>query len=153
MSIPVTTPVKEIIRLGQIEIRFLLDGDDTGGQISMFEFLVQPGARVPVAHSHEQVDEIVYGLEGVLTFTVDGRSHEIGPGGRCFVPRGVPHHFVNTGIETSRTLAVLTPASIGPAYFRELAALLLAGGPPDPARVADVMRRHGLIPVPPPAPV
>ena len=55
------------------------------------------------------------------------------------------HHFVNSGAEASRTLAMLTPASIGPAYFRDVAALLTAGGPPDPARLADVMRRHGLI--------
>ncbi len=141
------TSIKEIISLGQIEIRFLLDGDDTDGRLSMFEFLVPPGARVPVPHYHEHVDEVVYGLEGVLTFTVDGQSYPIGAGDRCFVPRGAVHHFVNTGTEVSRTLAVLTPARIGAAYFRELAALL-ADGPPDPARVAEVMRRHGLVPSP-----
>ena len=145
------TSPKEIIRLGQIEIRFLLDGDDTGGRLSMFEFLVPPGARVPAPHYHEHVDEVAYGLEGVLTFTVDGRSTPLAPGDRCFIPRGAVHHFVNAGTEPTRTLSVLTPASIGPAYFRDLAALL-AGGPPDPVRVAEVMRRHGLIVVPPAAP-
>ena len=142
------TPPKEIIRLGQIEIRFLFDGEDTGGALSVFEFVVPPGARVPAPHYHEHVDEVAYGLEGVLTFTVDGREHRLGPGDRCFVPRGAVHHFVNAGAEPTRTLSVLTPALIGPGYFRDLAALL-AGGPPDPARVAEVMRRHGLIVVPP----
>jgi quercetin dioxygenase-like cupin family protein len=52
------TPVKETIQLGQITIRFLLDGGDTGGQHAMFEFLVPPGARVPAPHYHEHVDEI-----------------------------------------------------------------------------------------------
>ena len=145
------TPPKEIIRLGQIEIRFLLDGDDTAGRVSMFEFLVPPGARVPAAHYHDQVDEVAYGLEGVLTFTVDGHPHRIGPGDRCFIPRGVVHHFANPGPEPTRTLAVLTPATIGPGYFRDLAGLLSAGGPPDPAKLAEVMRRHGLIVVPPKA--
>jgi uncharacterized cupin superfamily protein len=98
------------------------------------------------------VDEAAYGLEGVLTFTVGGEAHELGPGDRCFIPRGAVHHFVNAGTEPSRTLAVLTPARIGPAYFRDMAALLTAGGPPDPARVAEVMRRHGLVVVPPPSP-
>lgn len=142
-------PPKEIIKLGQIEIRFLLDGDDTGGRLSVFEFLVAPGARVPAPHYHEEVDEVAYGLEGVLTFTVDGRSVQIAPGDRCFIPRGAIHHFVNAGAEPTRTLSVLTPASIGPAYFRDMAVLLAAGGPPDPVRVAEVMRRHGLIVVPP----
>ena len=65
---------KEIIRLGQMEIRFLLDGDDTGERMAMFEFVVPPGAKVPAPHYHEQVDEAIYGLEGALTFTVDGRG-------------------------------------------------------------------------------
>ncbi len=40
-------PPKEIIQIGQIEIRFLLDSDDTAVRLSMFEFLVPAGARVP----------------------------------------------------------------------------------------------------------
>ena len=139
------TPPKEIIRIGQLEIRFLLDGDDTAGRISAFEFVVPPGAKVPAAHYHEHVDEMAYGLEGVLTFTIDGRPNQIGPGDRCFIPRGVVHHFVNAGSEPSRTLSVLTPATIGPGYFRDMAALLATGGPADPARIGEVMRRHGLI--------
>jgi hypothetical protein len=61
----------------------------------------------------------------------------------------VVHHFVNPGAEPTRTLSVLTPATIGPAYFRDMAALFAAAGPPEAARVAEVMRRHGLIVVPP----
>ncbi|WP_035611205.1 cupin domain-containing protein [Haloferula sp. BvORR071] len=141
---------KEIIKLGQIEIRFLLDGDDTNGTLSMFEFIVPPGARVPAPHYHEEFDEIAYGIEGTLSFTVDGKCNEIGPGERCFIPRGAIHHFENAGEVTSRTLAVLSPARMGAAYFRELAELF-AGGPPDPAAVATIMRRHGLIVVPPSA--
>lgn len=141
---------KEIIRIGQIEIRFLQDGEDTAGRLCMFEFVVPPGARVPAPHYHEHVDEVAYGLEGVLTFTVDGRSIPLAPGDHCFIPRGAVHHFVNAGSMTSRTLSVLTPASIGPAYFRDMADLL-AAGPPDPAKVAEVMGRHGLVVVPPSA--
>ncbi|HEY3333394.1 MAG TPA: cupin domain-containing protein [Capsulimonadaceae bacterium] len=139
---------KETIKLGAIEIRFLLDGDDTGGELCMFEFLVLPGARVPAPHYHELVDEAAYGLEGELTFTVGGEVNVLSPGERCFVPRGVVHHFANHGQSTARVLSVLTPALIGPAYFRELADLVSAG-PPDPAAVAAVMKRHGLVVVPP----
>ncbi len=138
---------KEIIRLGQIEIRFLLDSEDTAGRLSMFEFLVPPGARVPAPHYHEHVDEVAYGLEGVLTFTVEGQKTELAPGKHCFIPRGAVHHFVNKGTETTRTLSILSPALIGPAYFRDMAALLEIG-PPDPAEVVAVMRRHGLVVAP-----
>jgi quercetin dioxygenase-like cupin family protein len=114
----------------------------------MFEFLVAPGAKVPVPHYHEGFDEAIYGIAGVLTFTVDGVAHRVGPGDRCFVPRGKVHHFINQGPEPTRALAVLTPAIVGPAFFREMAELLKAGGPPDPAKAAVVMRRHGLVPAP-----
>ena len=143
---------KEIIRIGQIEIRFLLDGDDTAGRISMFEFIVPPGTKVPAPHYHEHVDEAAYGLEGVLTFTIGGRAVQLAPGERCFIPRGVVHHFVNATAEPTRTLSVLTPATIGLAYFREMRDVVSSAGPgapPDPARIAEVMRRHGLIVVPP----
>ena len=145
--VAMTSP-KEIIRIGPIEVCFLLDGDTTAGAMSVFEFTVPPGSRVPAAHYHERVEEIAYGLTGVLTFTVAGRPHYIGPGDSCFIPRGAVHHFVNEGIEPSRTLTVMTPATIGPAYFREMSALLASGGAPDPTRVAEIMHRHGLIAVP-----
>jgi quercetin dioxygenase-like cupin family protein len=138
---------KEIIHIGQLEIRFLLDGDDTADSLVMFELLVPPGARVPAPHYHERVDETAYGLDGVLDLTVSGRRIEIGPGARCFIPRGAVHQFLNAGLKPSRTLFVLSPALIGPAYFRDIAALL-ANGPPDPAQMAEIMHRHGLIVVP-----
>ncbi len=136
---------KEIIRLGGIEIRFLLESSDTGGVNSVFEFIVAPGARVPAPHYHEGFDELLYGLDGALTFTVNGQPHIIQPGDRCFVPRGVVHHFVNEGTVATRTLTVITPALLGPAYFRDMAALVGGGGPPDPAKVTEVMRTHGLV--------
>jgi len=42
----------------------------------------------------------------------------------------------------------VTPGILGPDYFRELAAIVVAaaGGPPDLAALGEVMRRHGLTP-------
>jgi hypothetical protein len=62
------------------------------------------------------------------------------------IPRGVVHHFVNEGAVTAKVLAVVSPGLLGPDYFRELAAVVdeAAGGPPDPAAIGAVMRRHGL---------
>jgi quercetin dioxygenase-like cupin family protein len=79
---------KETIRLGQIEIKFLLEAADTNGALAMFEFAVPSGAKVPMPHYHEAYDETVYGLEGVITFNVAGNTVDIGPGQSCFIPRG-----------------------------------------------------------------
>jgi hypothetical protein len=50
-------------------------------------------------------------------------------------------------------VCVITPAALGPQYFRECADVIraAAGGPSDRAKLAEIMRRHGLTPAPPPA--
>ena len=70
----------EIIRVGQIEIKFLLEAADTNGSVAMFEFTVPVGARMPLPHSHKHYDETIYGVEGVITFTVEGKPVDIGSG-------------------------------------------------------------------------
>ena len=138
---------KEIIRIGQIEIRFLLEGKDSSGQLAMFEFTVPAGAKVPMPHYHERYDEIIYGLEGVVTFTVNGQPTDIAPGQSCFIPRGAVHGFNNLDATTARALAVVTPALLGPEFFREMATIIYAGGPPDMEKIKAVMTKHGLVPV------
>lgn len=145
-----TTTVHDEIVVGQIAIRFLLEGGQSGGEVSMFEFVVPAGAKVPIAHIHDGYDETVYGLEGTLSWTVAGTRTEVGPGQVLHIPRGAVHEFGNAGSGDARALAVVTPGILGPSYFRDAADVITAaaGGPPDPAAMADVMRRHGLTPVP-----
>jgi quercetin dioxygenase-like cupin family protein len=109
------------------------------------------GAKVPLPHYHKQYDETIYGVEGVMTFTVEGRPVDLGPGQSCFVPRGAVHGFNNLKQTEAKALAVVTPALIGPDYFREMAAIVNAGGPPDVEKMKAVMLKHGLVPVMPQA--
>ena len=138
----------ETIRIGALELRFLRSKHDTGGSLDMFEMTVPPSARMPVPHYHRDWDETVYGLRGVLTFTIDGKAVDLGPGDHVFIPRGVVHGFDNRSGEPATCLSVLTPGVLGPEYFRELAALV-SGGPPGPAAMRSVMEKHGLVPAPP----
>lgn len=133
-----------VIRAGQLEIRYLLDGTVTGAGSGLFELTVPPGARVPPAHSHRDNEEIVYVLEGTLRYRVDDEVRDLRPGDRMYTPRGSVHAFSNPGEATARALIMLTP-DIGAEYFREVAAVVNAGGPPDPARMIAVMQRHGLV--------
>ena len=137
----------ETIKIGGLTLEFLHSKDDTGGSLDLFKMTVQPNAKVPAAHYHESWDEAVYGLEGTLTFRIDGKDVALAPGQSVFIERGVVHSFRNDGELPATCLSVLTPA-LGAAYFRELAALMSAGGPPDPAKVKDIMQRYGLVPVP-----
>ena len=138
---------QEIIRVGQIEIRFLIEGKDSSGQLAMFEFTVPAGAKVPMPHYHERYDETIYGLEGMVTFTVNGQPTDIAPGQSCFIPRGAVHGFNNLHATNAKALAVVTPALIGPEFFQEMAALINVGRPPDMEKIKAVMTKHGLVPV------
>jgi quercetin dioxygenase-like cupin family protein len=139
--------VPEIISIRGLELRFLQSKEDTAGSLDMFEMTVQPNSRMPVAHYHESWDETVYGLDGVVSFRVDGRQLTVAPGEHLFIPRGVVHAFSNDTQAPASCLVVLTPGVLGPGYFREVAALL-AEPEPDMARMKETMLRHGLIPMP-----
>lgn len=134
-----------------MRIRFLVDADDSGGSVTVFECDVPAAAKMPAPHSHDAFEETVYGLEGVTTYTVDGQTHELGPGDSLCIARGSVHGFANHGETDAKILAIASPGVFGPAYFREIGAVLgrAAGGPPDQAAIFDVMRRHGLTPAQP----
>jgi quercetin dioxygenase-like cupin family protein len=139
----------DAIRVAGMAIRFLVEGEQSDGSVAIFEFEVPVGTRVAAAHSHDGFEETIYGVDGVLTWTVDGAETEVGPGEVLLLPRGVVHQFENRGDTSAKSLAIVTPGLLGPDYFREAAEVLdaAAGGPPDLAAIAAIMRRHGLTPV------
>ncbi|MGE5244820.1 MAG: cupin domain-containing protein [Betaproteobacteria bacterium] len=145
-------PSDETIRLGPLAVRFLITGEHAAGSVAVFELSVPSGQRLAApAHSHDHYEETIYGLEGVSTWTVDGRPIDVGPGQALCIPRGAIHRFDNNGSRDVKALCVITPAAIGPQYFRESAEAInaAAGGPPDRAKMAEIMIRHGLTPAPP----
>lgn len=146
-------PAEETIQCGHLTIRFLMTGEHSNGSIAAFEMTV-PGAQgVPApAHSHDRYEETIYGIEGVLLWTVEGKRLDVGPGQALTIPRGAIHRFDNNTDKDAKALCVITPAILGPGYFREIAAVALAaqGGPPDRAKMVEIMLRHGLTPAMPP---
>jgi quercetin dioxygenase-like cupin family protein len=140
---------KETIHIGALELNFLLDGDDTDGTLVQFEMIVPPNVKVPAPHFHVEVDEMAYMLEGTLTQTIGSETREMHAGDKCFIKRGVIHGFNNLHDKPARVLCTLSPASIGPPYFREIAAVINAGGPPDMQKVLAIMKNYGLEPVRP----
>lgn len=146
-------PSDETIHIGPLVVRFLITAENSNDSVAAFELIVPGAARLPApAHSHNHYEETIYGINGVLIWTVDDKPIEVGPGQALCIPRGAVHRFDNRGIQDAKALCVVTPAAIGPQYFRESAEVInaAAGGPPDRAKMTDIMRRHGLMPAPPP---
>jgi len=138
----VAMSTSEEIRIGQLAIRFRLEGQESGGSVAVFEFDVPAGSRVPAAHSHDAYDETIFGLEGTKT--------DVGAGDVLCIRRGVVHRFDNDHGVDAKMLAIVSPGILGSEYFREIAAVIedATDGPPDPVALAEVMRRHGLTPAP-----
>lgn len=146
-------PADETIRLGPLAVRFLVTSENSSGAVAVFEVTVPAAQRLTApAHRHDHYEETIYGLSGVLTWTVDGKQIDVGPGQALCIPRGAVHRFGNNGNEDVRVLCAVTPAAIGPQYFRESAEVInaAAGGPPDRTKMIEIMLRHGLTPAPPP---
>jgi hypothetical protein len=79
---------------------------------------------------------------------VDDVSRDLRPGDWMRTPRGSVHQFSNPHAGRARALIIMTP-DIGAQYFRDVAAVVNAGGPPDRAKLLGVMSRYGLVPAPP----
>jgi quercetin dioxygenase-like cupin family protein len=131
------------INVGQLGIRYLIDGSHNAG-MGIFELTVPPASNVPPPHSHSHNEEIVYVLEGTLRYTVGSNTRDLTPGQTMHTPKGEVHGFSNPFGGTARALIVLSP-DIGAQYFRDVAAVVNVGGPPDKAALASVMTRYGLL--------
>ena len=145
-------PANETIRLGPLAVRFLVTGDNSTGSVAAFEVIVSAKQRLAAPpHSHDHYEETIYGISGVLTWTVNGSKVDVGPGQTLCIPRGAIHRFDNNGEIDVKALCVLTPAAIGPAFFRESAEVInaAAGGPPDASKMIAIMKRHGITPARP----
>lgn len=145
-------PSGELIRVGQLAVRFLVEAADSNDSVTVFECFVPANARMPAPHSHDGFEETVYGLEGTTTYTIAGEDVELTAGGCVCIPRGTIHAFRNGGDTDAKFLAVASPGVFGPSYFLDIAEVLARspGEPPDIRAMGEVMHRHGLTPAPPP---
>ena len=136
-----------VINVGQLHIRYLVDGSQTSS-LGMFELTVPPASNVPPPHSHSDNEEIVYVLEGTLRYTVGSEARDLTPGQSMRTPKGTVHAFSNPFGSVARALITLSP-DIGAQYFKDVAAVVGAGGPPDKSALVAVMSRYGLVPAAP----
>ena len=135
------------IEVGKLTIRYLIDGSQSRS-LGIFELEVPPGSNVPPPHSHSDNEEIVYVLEGTLRYSVGDERRDLSPGETMFTPKGAVHQFSNPFSESVRALIVMSP-DVGAQYFRDVAEVVNAGGPPNKAALAAVMSRYGLRPAAP----
>ncbi len=135
---------QETISVGQLQIHYLRDGSKKK-EMGAFELIIPPGSNVPPPHSHTENEEIVYVLEGKLRYSVGEVTRDLAAGESMSTPKGSVHGFSNPFPDPVRALIVLSP-DVGAQYFRDIAEVVNGGGPPDKAKLLQVMTKYGLQP-------
>ena len=128
--------------LGSIGVRFMVDGDESGGGFSLVEHPMPPRALAAPLHRHNREDEYSYVLEGRMGALLGDEVVEAGPGDLVFKPRDQWHTFWNAGEEPARILEIISPAGFE-AFFDELVAMGGAANA-DPAALAELSARYAL---------
>lgn len=120
----------------------LLSGEQTGGAFTLLEAVVPPETGPP-PHAHQREDETFVLLEGEVEFHVGDEVHVAAAGATVFVPRGVVHHFRNTGGAPARMLFLYNPAGME-GMFAEIGSPGVRGVVGPPLSVADVEAMIGV---------
>ena len=128
--------------LGSIGVRFMVDGEDSGGGFSLVEHPMPPRKLAAPLHRHTREDEYSFVLDGRMGALLGDDVVEAGPGDLVFKPRGQWHTFWNAGEEPCRILEIISPAGFEH-YFAEVIDAL-DGGPPDPDAIGPIADRYGL---------
>lgn len=92
--------------------RVIISAENTLKSYSAFEMLIPPGAG-PAPHSHPDIQEFFYIIEGELTFkTINGHS-KVSTGGFVHIPYGgAVHCFINDSEQMARVLCTVMPAGM-----------------------------------------
>jgi mannose-6-phosphate isomerase-like protein (cupin superfamily) len=110
---------------------FKLGSGESGSTFEFAEGTTDP-REGPPEHIHLDMDEAFYVLSGVYRFKVGDQLQEAGPGWFIFVPKGVPHAFMNSGMNVAKHVEVHSRPELE-SYFREISEALkqMPPGPPD----------------------
>jgi len=135
----------QTVWLRKLGIRFMIGGEETGGNFALVEHPIGPRALAAPMHTHKREDEYTYVLEGEIGVQIGEEVLVARPGDLVFKPRGVPHAFWNAANEPARALEIISPAGFE-RYFAELAPLFPPAneGPLDEEAVGAVREKYGL---------
>jgi quercetin dioxygenase-like cupin family protein len=127
---------------------FKMESGQTGGSAAVFEEVTPPGTVTPY-HLHHESDEIIYVLDGQMSFKIGEEVTVGGPGTYGFMPRGIPHAWKNSGAGSGRALFIFTPGAAGK-IFEDLRREKCPLSSMNNQQLADMFSRYGWEVVGPP---
>lgn len=129
-----------------VRVRPLVTAAESRGAYTLLEQVVTPGGGSPPHICHEG-DKAIYVVEGEFQILLGDERVSASAGYCAIIPRGVTHNFKNVGQTPGKLLVTLNQASH--ADFLHDLSQAVAGGPPDPTRMASVCNLYGVEIIPP----
>jgi quercetin dioxygenase-like cupin family protein len=126
------------LRIGRARLKIKVDPVVVPSRLFVFESTLAPGAGMPYAHLHREMEKVFYVLAGTIEYTRGGDTILATAGSVVQVPPGVAHRFHNPGDAPARHLALVSPGIAGLRMMEDIAQVDFA----DVHAVAEVLRRH-----------
>ncbi|GAB4489944.1 MAG: cupin domain-containing protein [Saprospiraceae bacterium] len=130
------------------QVRFLINPEDTEGDLSLVEMTSLAGTEPP-AHIHQNEDETFVIHEGEIRFFIGEKVMDAKPGMTVFAPRGIRHAF-KIMTPAARFHMIMTPGDFAN-FFREMSTETPQAGliaPPTPEQFRAITqhleRRYGV---------
>lgn len=123
-----------------------VSGDDTDGDLAIFEQTGLSPKRGTPLHVHHSQDEIFNVIEGEYHFIVGKDKHKLKAGDTIFLPRKVPHAWTQVS-EKAKMNVIVQPAGKLEAFFVTMAALK---GEPSKDQIAKIFADNDMEVVGPP---
>jgi quercetin dioxygenase-like cupin family protein len=95
-----------------------ISGKDTDGDLAIFEQTGLSPNGGPPLHIHPHQDEMFYAMEGSYRFQVGDDKFDMKAGDTIFLPRNVPHAFVQL-TERGKMMVIFQPAGKMEEFFRQ----------------------------------
>ena len=108
--IPKVTRVEEspTVKFPGSTIRVLLNGEESGGSVSVFYQEVEAGFGAPPHHQPNE-EEHFFVLEAEMEMTIGNQTIQVTPGTFAFAPRNATHAFKNNRAKVCRFLTWNSP--------------------------------------------
>jgi mannose-6-phosphate isomerase-like protein (cupin superfamily) len=119
----------EHIEFGGQDIAVLVSGEDTAGEMAVFEIVAQRGAGAPPHHQIAE-NEYWYIVEGEWEVRSGDKTATVGPGSIVLNSAGVTHAFKLISDQPGRMLTINAPAG-HELFFRHVAKSMETKTPPD----------------------
>ena len=114
---------------------------DTNGDYTVIVTETDPNSGPP-KHIHENEDELFYVIKGKYIFYCGEEMITVEQGDMIRLPRGIPHHFINTDTIPGITMNTITPGGFE-GFFDDIAKISQKGKPSQ-QEVDQVAKKYGV---------